>query len=29
MKNTKLWVRVIAIVCALLLIGSIVLSAVY
>jgi hypothetical protein len=28
MKNTKIWVRVIAIVCALLLIGSVILSAI-
>lgn len=29
MKGTKTWVRVVAIVCALLLIGSLILSAVY
>ncbi len=28
MKNTKIWVRVVAIVCALLLIGSVILSAI-
>ena len=28
MKNTKIWVRVVAIVCARLLIGSVILSAI-